>query len=77
MNSFIDGDKLEGINMLSGHRALCCGKHQFHASCEYLNCFRVIIVEQSDQNKALKERKNNKTKKALSLLHTFAFSCLP
>ena len=32
VNSFTDQDKFEGIKRLSGHRAPCCGKHQFPAN---------------------------------------------
>ena len=65
VNSFTDQDKFEGIKRLSDHRASCCGKHQFPA-----NFMVNIVFELSLLNKVVR------TKKALSLLHTFAFSCL-
>ena len=76
--TFIDQGEFEAMKTLSGCRAPRCDKHQFRAKmtvstqtfCE-ISLLNIVVVTK-------KERKKERIRKmTLSLLHTFAFSCLP
>ena len=69
VNTFIDQGKLEAMKRLSGRRAPRCGRHQFRAKITVSTCnvFKLSLFERNEED----------LKMALSLPHTFAFSCLP
>ena len=72
---FIDQDGFEATKTLSGRRAPCCNKHQFHAKITVITqtVFEISLLKIV----VLTRKKERIQKMTLSLPHTFAFSCLP
>ena len=70
--AFIDQGEFEAMKSLSGWEAAHSDKHQFRAK---IKVSTLAIFELSSFDKWSEQRK--KEKNGTSLLHTFAFSCLP
>ena len=69
--AFIDQGEFEAMKSLSGWEAAHSDKHQFRAK---IKVSTLAIFELSSFDKWSEQRKE---KNGTSLLHTFAFSCLP
>ena len=76
VNNFFDQGNFEAMKTLSGWEAARCDEHQFRAKIKVsTRAFWSYHCFKSGLNK---ERKKERMRKmALSLPHTFAFSCLP
>ena len=70
--AFIDQGEFEAMKSLSGWEAVRSDEHQFHAKIKVsvLAIFELSLFDKWSEQRRI-------TKMALSLLHTFAFSCLP
>ena len=68
VNNFFDQGNFEPMKTLSGWEAARCDEHQFRAKIK-VSTRAVLELSKSGLNK--------NEKMALSLLHTFAFGCLP
>ena len=74
MNSFFDHGKFEAMKTLSNWEAACCDEHQFRAKIK-VNARAVLELSLFEKHEKWSEQRKS-TKLALSLPHTFAFSCL-
>ena len=72
--AFIDRGGFEAMKSLSGWEAARSDEHQFRAK---IKVSTLAVLELSSFDKWSEQRKKERRKMALSLPHTFAFSCLP
>ena len=77
--AFIDQGEFEAMKSLSGWEAACSDEHQFRGKIKVstLAVFKLSSFDKWSEQRKKERKKERRRKMALSLPHTFAFSCLP